>query len=67
MEERLVIRKNILDLDMQKYLQLTTTSIVITFTYLIGVFMRVTLKMYDYGQDLTTIKLYYKNRSLLFY
>lgn len=39
MEDSLIIKKNLLDLDMQKYLQLTTTSIVIAFSYSIGIFI----------------------------
>ncbi len=39
MEDSLIIKKNLLDLDMQKYLQLTTTSIIIAFSYSIGIFI----------------------------
>ena len=39
MEDRLFIKKNLLDLEMQKYLQLTSTSIIILFSYFIGVFI----------------------------
>ncbi len=37
MDSKLLVRKNILDTDMQKYLQVASVSIIIGFTYLIGV------------------------------
>ncbi len=37
MDTKLVIRKNILDTDLQKYLQLASVSVIISFTYLIGI------------------------------
>lgn len=39
MEDRILMKKNLLDLDMQKYLQLAVTSIVIGFSYFVGVFI----------------------------
>lgn len=34
---KLILRKNILDTDLQKYLQQASVSIIIVFTYLIGI------------------------------
>ncbi len=48
MEDKLLIRKNLLDLDMQKYLQLASTSIVICFSYLIGVFIVIITNQFNF-------------------
>lgn len=37
MDTKIIIRKNILDTDLQKYLQLASVSIIIAFTFLIGI------------------------------
>lgn len=47
MKDSLIIKKNLLDLDMQKYLQLTTTSIVIAFSYFIGIFIVIITNQVD--------------------
>ena len=39
MNDQLLIKQNLLDLDMQKYLQLASTSVIIFFSYFIGVFI----------------------------
>ena len=39
MKDSLLIKKNMLDLDMQKYLQLASVSIVMCFSYFIGIFI----------------------------
>ena len=39
MEDKLLLKKNLLDIEMQKYLQLTSTSVIIFFSYFVGVFI----------------------------
>lgn len=48
MEDKLLIKKNLLDLDMQKYLQLTSTSVIIFFSYFIGVFIVIITNQVDF-------------------
>lgn len=51
MEDSLILKKNILDLDMQKYLQLASTSIVIFFSYFIGVFIVIITNQIDLNDE----------------
>ena len=51
MEDNLLIKKNLLDLDMQKYLQLTTTSVIIAFSYFIGVFIVIITNQIDFSNQ----------------
>ncbi len=37
MDTKIILRKNILDTDLQKYLQVASVSSIIAFTYLIGI------------------------------
>ena len=37
MNDKVLLRKNILDIDFQKYLQIVSISVIVGFTYLIGV------------------------------
>ena len=39
MEDSLQVKLNLLNLDMQKYLQLTSTSFIVGFSYFVGVFV----------------------------
>ena len=48
MEDSILLRKNLLDLDMQKYLQLASTSIIIGFSYFVGVFIITTTNQIDF-------------------
>tara|TARA_B100000315_G_C14117876_1_gene381150 strand:+ start:179 stop:460 length:282 start_codon:yes stop_codon:yes gene_type:complete len=41
MEDKIFIRKNILDIDMQKYLQIASVSIIIGFTYFVGIIIAI--------------------------
>ena len=49
MEDWLLIRKNLLDSDMQKYLQLTSTSVVLGFSYFVGVFIVIITNQVDFS------------------
>ncbi len=42
-----------MDLDMQKYLQLTTSSVIIAFTYFIGIFIILITKQIDLSDENT--------------
>lgn len=35
--DKILIKKNLLDADLQKYLQIASTTVIIAFTYLIGI------------------------------
>jgi hypothetical protein len=37
MNDKILIKKNILDAELQKYFQISSTSIIISFTYTIGI------------------------------
>ncbi len=41
MNDKLFIRKNILDTDMQKYLQVASVSVIVGFTYFIGIIIAI--------------------------
>ena len=50
-------KKNILDLQFQKYLSISSTSIILIFTYFIGIGVAIVTKQIDLGNFITMMSL----------
>ena len=58
-------RKNILDLQFQKYLVVASTSVVISFTYLIGVGIAILTKQINLGDYIDMFKVFIFSSAVL--
>ena len=65
MNDKLILRKNILDTDFQKNLQIASIAVIILFTYLIGLLIATITHQINWSSFIDTIILFMISLSII--